>query len=194
MSSIVQTVLGADWDKLGPALKAHHRGGETFEKGLLSIEFPGWMRPGLWVLGAMGALVSRPGESLPTTVHKRTEGARQLWHRRIHFPDGTNQVFNSEWQVAGPGQIREFVNPLLAVQMALQVVDGELHCEGVCYLVQLGPLTLRLPEWLVLGHLVIRERMVDDTHIAMDFWLQHPWFGRVYRYAGVFGVKANTSP
>lgn len=193
MNNVVQTALGAQWHDLAPALQAHHQGGTHIENGHLTVEFPRWMRPVLWVLHGIGALVPRRGSQLPTTVERRTEGERQFWHRRIHFPDGKVEVFNSQWQGAGPGQIIEFVNPLLAVQMALQVVNGELHYEGVCYLVKLGGLQLRLPEALVLGHLVIREHMVDDSHIAMDFWLQHPLFGRVYRYAGVFGVRADTS-
>jgi hypothetical protein len=190
MTSVLHSVLGANWENLAPTLVAHHRAGHTTENGLLSIAFPACMRPVLWVLGALGALLSRSGDKLPTTVEKRTEGDRQFWHRRIVFPDGTTKVFNSQWQVAGPGRINEWINPLLGLQMTAQVVNGELHCEGVCYLVKLGPLTFRLPEWLVLGHLVIRERALDDTRFAMDFWLQHPLFGRVYRYFGVFEVRA----
>ena len=73
--------------------------------------------------------------------------------------------------------------------MAVHVADGNLYYEGRTYIIKLGKLLLPLPEWLVLGHTSIVETALDTTHFAMDFRLQHPWFGQIYRYAGRFRTE-----
>ena len=66
-------------------------------------------------------------------------------------------------------------------------------CEGVCFLLCLGPLRLRLSERWLLGHTVIHEYALDERRYAMDFRMIHPWFGQVFRYAGIFATDANAA-
>ena len=75
--------------------------------------------------------------------------------------------------------------------MALHVKDSKLYYEGRHYVLRLGRYYLPIPEWLVLGHTTIVEAAVDAQHFVMDFRLQHPLLGQIYRYAGKFKTVAN---
>jgi hypothetical protein len=190
MKSLMQHALGADWDKLPPALQAHYRFGTTVDRGHLDIAYPRFMPIVLTLLRVLGALVNRDGRELPTHVEKHFVGERQYWRRQITFPDGKVIHFNSYWVSAGGHQLIEFVNPVLGLQMAARVQGGELHYSGVRFVMKAGPWLLPIPEWLVLGHTTIVEVALDDRHFAMDFRLTHPLLGQVFRYSGVFEADA----
>ncbi len=190
MKSLMQCALGADWDQLPPALQAHYRSGTTVDRGHLDIAYPRFMQLFLTLLRVLGALVNRSGHHLPTQVEKRFAGERQLWRRHISFPDGKVIHFNSSWVWAGGNNLIEFVNPVLGLQMAVQVQDGKLQYSGVCFVIKIGAWLARIPEWLVLGHTTIVEVALDDKHFAMDFRLTHPLLGQVFRYNGEFEADA----
>ena len=159
MKSLMQQALGADWDKLPPVLKAHYCYQINTDIGYMDIEYPRFMQFYLSVLRILGALVNRSGKHLSTSVQKRVAGERQYWRRAITFPDGKVIYFNSFWVAAGGNQLIEFVNPLLGLQMAVRVQEGRLHYRGVKFVLKLGPLLLPIPEWLVLGHTSIVDRL-----------------------------------
>lgn len=186
MKNPMQTALGADWNKLPPALQAHYHCGQSIDSGWLDIEYPRWMQPFLSALTGLGALVDRPGQKVATVVEKHIDGEQQFWRRTLTYADGRQRHFNSVWHAAGNGQLIEYVNPVLGLQMAPRVEDGRLHYSGVCFIARLGGRRLPIPEWLVLGHTVIIEEAVDDRHFVMDFRLIHPLFGQVFRYGGRF--------
>ena len=186
MKSLMQHALGADWEKLPPALQAHYRFGTTTDTGHMDIDYPWFMQPFLSVLRLFGALVNRSGQQVATVVEKCVVGERQYWRRTITYPDGKVVHFNSFWVSAEPGQMIEFVNPVLGLQMAPYVTGNRLHYRGVRFVAKLGALLLPIPEWLVLGHTTIVEEAIDATHFVMDFRLTHPLFGQVFRYSGEF--------
>lgn len=186
MKSLMQQALGADWHKLPPALRTHYQFGSTVDRGHLNVEYPRFMQAVLSVLKVIGALVHRRGRNVATVVKKRVVGDRQYWRRSLTYPDGRQISFNSFWISAGQGQVIEFVNPVLGLQMAPYVVGQRLHYRGVRFVAQFGPLRLPIPEWLVLGHTTIVEEAVDESHFVMDFRLTHPLLGQVFRYAGEF--------
>lgn len=186
MTSLMQQALGADWDKLSPALQAHYRFGTTTDTGSMDIEYPRFMQPVWSILRLLGALVDRQGKSVTTIVEKRVVGERQVWQRTITYPDGQIVRFDSFWVAAGNAEVIEFVNPVLGLQMAPYVVGEKLHYRGVRFVAKLGPVSIPIPEWLVLGHATIIEEALDDTHFAMDFRLTHPLFGQLFRYSGKF--------
>lgn len=190
MNSLMQRALGADWDKLPPALQAHYRFGKTTDSGCMDIEYPRFMQPCLSLLRLVGALVDRRGRQVATVVHKSVVGERQYWRRTITYPDGKVVRFNSFWVPAAGNQLIEFVNPMLGLQMAAYVEGGRLHYRGVCFIVKLGCWLLPIPEWLILGRTRIVEEAVDETHFVMDFRVTHPLFGQVFRYAGKFAAAA----
>lgn len=186
MKSLIQQALGLDWEKLPPALQAHYRFGATVETGNMDIEYPRFMQPVWSILSLLGALVDRPGKGVSTVVKKHVVGSRQIWHRTITYADGQVMRFNSFWVAAGNGEVIEFVNPVLGLQMAPYVVGEKLHYRGVRFVAKIGPVTIPIPEWLTLGHATILEEALDDTHFAMDFRLTHPLFGQLFRYYGDF--------
>ena len=186
MKSLMQQALGADWDKLPPALQAHYRFGTITDTGSMDIEYPRFMQPVWSILRLLGALVDRQGKSVTTIVEKRVVGEHQIWRRTITYPDGQIVRFDSFWVAAGNAEVIEFVNPVLGLQMAPYVVGEKLHYRGVRFIAKLGPVTIPIPEWLVLGHATIIEEALDDTHFAMDFRLTHPLFGQLFRYSGKF--------
>ena len=186
MKSLMQQALGADWDKLPPALQAHYRFGTTTDTGSMDIEYPRFMQPVWSILRLLGALVDRQGKSVTTIVEKRVVGERQVWQRTITYPDGQIVRFDSFWVAAGNAEVIEFVNPVLGLQMAPYVVGEKLHYRGVRFVAKFGLVTIPIPEWLALGHTTIIEEALDDTHFAMDFRLTHPLFGQLFRYSGKF--------
>lgn len=186
MTSLMQQLLGDTWEQLPPGLQAHYRPGTSTDVGHMDVEFPGFMRPLLWVLGWLGALVRRQGLGIPTTVEKIVEGPRQYWHRTLRYADGTVARFDSHWELAGGNQLIEYVNPWLGLQMAVEVRDGRLLYHGVRYVLRLGRVLLPIPEWLALGHTTIVETATGPQRFAMDFRLTHPLLGQVFRYSGVF--------
>lgn len=186
MKSLMQQALGADWDKLPPALQAHYRFGTTTDTGQMNIEYPRFMQPFLNALRVFGALINRRGQQVSTVVEKSMVGERQHWRRTITYPDGKVIHFNSFWISAGHGQIIEFVNPVLGLKMTPYVKGGRLHYRGIHFVVKLGPTLLPILEWMVLGHTTIVEEAMDESHFVMDFRLTHPLFGQLFRYSGEF--------
>lgn len=182
--------LGAQWAQLHPTLQAHHAGGRVQEVGTLDVEFPRWMVPVVWCLQWVDALVHRAQSAVHTVVDKETTAMGQTFHRTLTYADGEVLRFNSRWVAEPGGRLVEYVKPWLALELAPRVVGDTLRCEGVCFIVRLGRLHLRLSERWLLGHTVIEERALDAQRYAMDFRMLHPWFGQVFRYAGTFSPIA----
>lgn len=186
--SLVQQALGPAWAQLPPALQAHHGGGPRVEHGQLDVDFPAGLGPLLRLVSALGALVHRRGRGVATHVSRTETGAGLHWQRRLRYANGTVLRFSSVWAAAGPGQLVEWVNPWLGLQLQPYVHGQQLRFRGVCLVLRLAGRGLCLPEWLALGHATIHEQAVDGDHVAMDFRLTHPLFGQVFRYAGRFRV------
>lgn len=186
MKSLIQEALGDAWDQLPPALQAHYQPGTCTDTGHLDIDYPPYMHPLLTLLRTLGALVNQRGKNVATVVRKTVVGQRQYWHRTMTFANGRTLHFNSFWVASADGQVIEFVNPVLGLQMQPYVEGQRLHYRGIRYVAKLGPLLLPIPEWLVLGHTTIVEEALDAEHFAMDFRLTHPLLGQVFRYAGRF--------
>lgn len=192
LTSPLQQALGADWERLPPALQAHYSAQDSTDVGHMDIRFPPLMRPLLWLLGALGALVSRAGRQVSTRVDKRMAGPCQHWRRTLRFADGRVQRFNSVWVPSGPGRITEFVNPWLGLEMQPALVEQQLHYRGLRFVLQLGTWQLTLPQWLGPGVTHIQEEALDERCFAMDFRMIHPWFGELFSYAGVFCARVST--
>jgi|GEM_PF-433549 len=193
MKSLTQEALGAEWEQLPVALQAHYRFGTTTDTGQMDIEYPQFMQPLLTVLHLCGALVNRPGQQVSTVVEKSLVGKRQHWRRTLTYSDGRVIYFDSFWISAGHGQVIEFVNPVLGLQMAPYVSGSRLHYRGVRFIVKLGRLLLPIPEWMVLGHTTIIEEAIDENHFFMDFRLTHPLVGQLFRYCGTFEAASSPS-
>lgn len=187
--NLMQQALGDQWQELPAALRAHYQTRDNTDTGTLEISYPRGMQWYLNFLRLLGALVNRQGKDIPTTVAKTMKNNVQFWTRTIQFSDGKVIFFKSHWVAAGDNKLIEYVNPILGLCMAVRVEQGKLYYVGQYYVVKLGKLILRLPEWLVLGHTTIEEVALDEQHFTMDFRLTHPWFGLLFRYAGKFTTQ-----
>lgn len=193
MKSPIQTVLGPAWEQLPHALRIHHAAGACIDTGYLDIDYPAWMQTILNLLHLFGVLINQAGTGLPTEVRKHMQQDRQSWQRCVTLSDGVVKRFNSEWQPLASGEIEERVNRFLALRMRPSVHATGLQYAGTCYVLRLGRLKLHLPEWLLLGHTTIVETALGPDCFAMDFRLNHPWFGQLYRYAGIFHTAIEAS-
>lgn len=189
MSRLMRRAPGDPWKGLAPALKAHYREGASVERGLLTIEFPRAMRPFLWGLRLLGALVHHAGRDVPTQVAKDCMGDRECWHRTLSYPDGRVLRFDSVRVPAGEGRLIEFVNPLLGLELAPRIVGSQMHYRGVRFVLRLASFDMSIPPWLALGTASIVERAIDDRRFFIDFRLRHPLLGQWFRYSGVFEAE-----
>jgi len=188
MKSLMQCALGDDWDRLPASLRAHYQSAPNVDVGHMDIDFPVWMKPYLWLLHRLGALLPRSGSRIPTRVEKNVVGGRQYWRRTMRFPDGKQVTFNSFWICPGGHRLLEFVNPVMGLEMAVRIEGHHLRYDGVRFVLKLGRFIVGLPEW-VLGHTSIVESALSECDFAMDFRLTHPIFGQVFRYAGIFATQ-----
>ncbi len=184
--SLMQIALGDQWQQLPPALQAHYQSNANSDIGKMNIDYPIYMQPYLTILRLFGALINRRGKNIPTTVEKHMEGDVQYWKRSIHFSQDKKILFNSFWVYEGSNQLTEYVNSFLGLRMSVHVENHEIHYEGRNYIVKLGGLLIPVPEWLVLGHTTIVENALSDSEFSMDFKLNHPLFGTIFRYSGEF--------
>lgn len=186
VNNIMQQALAKQWQALPETLKAHYNDKANTDIGILTIEYPAWMQLFLNVLYMMGALLNRKGNQIQASVVKEMKGNVQLWSRTITFDDGKKVYFKSHWSYAGNNKLIEYVNPVLGLCMSVEVKENVLHYNGEYYVIKLGKLMLRIPEWLLLGHTTIEEKEVESGYFTMDFRLNHPLFGQIYRYSGKF--------
>lgn len=187
--SLMQQVLGEQWEQLPPALQAHYTQSINQDVGMLDIEYPRFMQFYLNLIMMFGALINQRGKRVPTIVQKWMEDNTQHWKRIIRFDTGKEVIFQSRWEFAGPNELIEYINPFMGLRMTVKVVEGRLYYQGICLVLKLGIFLLPIPECLVLGHTTIEENAIDETHFAMDFKLRHPIFGLIYRYTGEFHTE-----
>lgn len=188
--SLMQQALGEQWAQLSPALKAHYNNnesGENIAKGELTIDYPKFMQLPLNAMRLMGALVNQKGTKLPTKVMRIMNEGTQYWHRSIQYPDGLQIAFKSRFTLdTKNNEFIEYTNRFLGLKMKAFVEEGALHYESSGYVLELGVLTIPLPEWLALGHASIVESAISDIEFKMDFRLKHPIFGKIFSYVGIF--------
>ena len=184
--NIMKQALGEQWDALPVVLQTHYQEKDNTDIGTLNIEYPKWMQFCLNLLKIMGALLNRKGREISTRVEKVMQGDVQYWKRTITFDDGKKIYFKSHWRYLGGNKIVEYVNPILGLCMAVEVSDKTLYYQGKYFVLKLGKLIIPIPEWMLLGHTTIVEKKFDNFHFTMDFRLDHPLFGQIYRYAGKF--------
>ena len=188
---LMQRALGEQWHDLPRGLKQHYsqrEDGSSHESGWLTISYPRWMQWPLRIMRYLGALPDKAGDKVPTQVNKRMIDQAQHWARVVNYPDGDKVMFDSRVTYAGDDLLIEHVNRLLAIRMRVYVHEGTLYYCSDGYLLTLGKWELVIPDWLALGYGYIEETALSADRFEMNFWLEHPWFGEVYRYRGEFRI------
>ncbi|MGZ5030834.1 MAG: DUF4166 domain-containing protein [Methylobacter sp.] len=194
-TSLMQRVLGNDWEALPPVIQRHYQ--ITLPQqaitvtGNMNIDYPYWLTPVIKMLRLFGALVDLKGEGLAVQVKKwrQTDPSILYWRRHIQAADnGKPCVFASRMVWQKDHELIELVGMGFGIRLKLSVEQGKLVYQSRGHLLQLGPLTLPIPDSLLLGHALITEQALSEDTFQLDFQIVHPLWGKTYYYGGVFEV------
>ncbi len=194
---VIKRALGSAWGELHPLVRRHYdvRPGTeqrvTMRGTMDEVYHSTAAKPFLLLGRIFGALVPYRGRNVPVEVHNwgRIENTQDVfWHRTFSFPDRRPFVFSSRMVHIAGDEIVEYVRFGMGVRMRMSVRDGALIFTGIGYRWNLGPFTLYLPSWLILGHAVIEERALSDDEFLVDFKMEHPLLGRTFAYSGRFRI------
>jgi hypothetical protein len=138
-----------------------------------------------------GALVPHEGRDVPVTVRNwsQSDSSCMFWHRTFRYPGKGPVVFRSRMEYVGANEIVEHVKYGLGIRMRLSTEGEILRFDSQGYQWDLGPLTLRIPDWLLLGKAVIREMPVSEQTFKVMFEINHPLWGRTFGYSGRFAFS-----
>ncbi len=189
---LMRRALGDDWSQLHVGVRRHYdlpgaAASELTLEGIMDeVDHAAVAKPLLLLGRAFGALLDERGRNVPVTVRNRGDADALHWHRSFHFTGRAPLLFRSRMQHLGGDEIVEYVRFGLGICMRVEVCDGALRYTSRGYRWQLGPLAVRLPDWLLLGRAVIEERGIDERTVALEFAINHPWWGETFRYCGRF--------
>ncbi len=192
----VRQALGPQWTGLGAAIRRHY---DLPPHSDTRLEVEGTMQVTLSTVGRIfmtagrlfGALVPYRGCDIPVTVRNwsQSDSNAMFWHRTFRYPEKEPVVFCSRMEYAGENTIVEYVKYGLGIRMRLSTEDETLRFDSLGYQWDLGLLTLRIPDWLLLGTAVIRETPVSEQAFQVTFEINHPLWGRTFGYSGEFTYK-----
>jgi hypothetical protein len=192
---IVKCTLGPNWQYLPTVLQRNFdlRPGQTCAVNLEGTMYEVWHSPlaKLFIFPGrlFGALVPYQGNNIPIRIEIRTyaDDTRFMYWRRIHrFPGRPDCVFSSKMEYVKDNELVECVRLGLGMCMKVSLEGRTLKFVSPCYQWNILGLRLRIPTWLLLGRGQIIEQEVSDEQFEMFFEINHPWFGRTFRYSGIF--------
>ncbi|MFO0553620.1 MAG: DUF4166 domain-containing protein [Polyangiaceae bacterium] len=177
-TSLYPRLLGPRWGELAERVRRCHEVAPTLRaNAVLTVERgAGW-------LARFGATVMRLPRAAPdvrTSLVVTTEGDHQLWSRSF----AGQPVVSTQYEV-GAMLAERF--GLVEVQLALEVVAGELHYRAARARLCLGPLRIPIPGFLC-PKVEGRAYVDDETppgHMSLLIRISHPLVGLVVSYAGV---------
>jgi hypothetical protein len=183
------------WQTLSPAIR------RRFSKRLADgktatyvgeIAETHFTRLGWWLAQASrligGPLPTGADAGVPSivTVTEDMATGGQIWSRiytrRRDFP----QVIHSSKRFEGPTGLEEYIGRGIAIALRVSAEHGSLVFTSVAYLLQVGPLRLRLPNWLTPGTLTVTHEDVGDDRFRFALQITHPLFGVLIRQSAVF--------
>jgi hypothetical protein len=189
----IRQALGTQWPKLAPVIRRHydlppHTDTRLEVEGTMEVELSPVGR--LFILAGrlFDALVPYKGRDIPVTVRNwsQTDSGAMFWHRTFRYPGKGPVIFRSRMEYAGDDEIVEYVKYGLGIRMRLSAEGETLRFDSRGYQWDLGPLTLPIPDWLLLGTAVIREIPVSEQALEVVFEINHPLWGRTFGYSGRF--------
>lgn len=193
--AIVKRALGSDWDRVPEILRRNFdlqpgTDCETRLKGVMhEISYSRIGSVFVWLGRLFGALVPYQARNVGIRIDLRTHAsdARFMYWHRVHFFDASPEfLFASRMEYLEGNEFIERVRTGLGMRMRATVENETLKFEAVCYQWDLLGITVRIPNWLLMGTGVILERQVGPDAFEMRFEIDHPWWGRTFTYTGVF--------
>jgi hypothetical protein len=120
---------------------------------------------------------------------QQTDPSILHWQRHIQAGDnGKRCVFASRMLWQQDHELIELVGVGFGIRLQLSVEQGKLVYQSRGHLLKLGPLTLPIPDSLLLGHALITEQALSEDTFQLDFKITHPLWGTTYYYGGIFAV------
>ena len=185
----------AAWQRLPAAVRrrfsAHLADGEQkIYRGdvvVMEMSRAGWLFA--QAVRLVGAPLPFTRDALGATVVVVTEaGDRggQIWSRSYPRPGRFPQVIHSLKRFAGPTGLEEYLGLGFVMRLSLQEEAGQLVFRSAGYCLQLGRMTVRLPEWLEPGRCTVTHRNETDERFSFTLTLEHRWFGRLLHQVAFF--------
>ncbi|MBT3060442.1 MAG: DUF4166 domain-containing protein [Candidatus Thiodiazotropha sp. (ex Lucina pensylvanica)] len=195
--AVIEKALGDKWNKLDSIIKLHYglkpgRDAQLHLRGTMNEVYHSRIGKLFLIPGRIfGALVPYKGMAIPTEVRNWTSrGNKQAmyWHRRLFFPGKDPVIFRSKMECVGKNEIIEYVNYGMGIRLQTHAQNNALHFRSLGYVWKVGPFTLRIPNWAILGDAEIIEKAVSDRELFVDFNMVHPLFGKTFSYSGKFVI------
>jgi len=195
--SVYQRVLGGDFERLAPELRAYFSAppANSVGRGHGVYEVAGsirrWLAPLFAFLAWRRILFPELGRDVPFTVTNIPGPGDGLSSRReFHFP-ARDRVMQDTMHVVD-GRLHDFLGRRggLEVRLGLTVTDGSLRMLSDRAWLHLRGLRLPLPA-LLSARVVLDERWVDG-HQRVDVRMRHPLLGEIFRYTGTFDYHYET--
>ncbi len=189
----IRQALGSDWLALAASIRRHydlppHTDTRLELEGIMDVELSPIGRLFITVGRLFDALVPYKGCDIPVTVRNwsHPDSKAMFWDRTFRYPEKYPVVFRSRMEYAGDNDIVEYVKYGLGIRMRLSTEGETLRYDSQGYQWDLGPLTLRIPDWLLLGKAIIRETPISEQAFRITFEINHPLWGRTFAYSGQF--------
>jgi hypothetical protein len=194
---VIQQALGERWNKLDTIIKLHYGlkpGCDTqlYLQGTMREVYHSKIGKLFLLPGRIfGALVPYKGREIPTEVKNWTSEENQqamYWHRKLFFPNKKPVIFRSRMEHIHDNEIIEYVNYGMGIRLRTYTRDSALHFRSLGYVWKIGPITLSIPNWVILGDAEIVEKAISDKELIVDFTMTHPLFGKTFSYSGSFVI------
>jgi hypothetical protein len=112
------------------------------------------------------------------------------WVRQYLWPDRRASIVRST-KVIADGTLVEELPAALCMSLKLYEASAVLHFVSQHYyfrfpLPRLGPIRLRLPDWLSPGTVHVEHADLDSGWFRFTMTVTHPVFGELFRQTGCF--------
>lgn len=144
-----------------------------------------WLAPVLWLLERRYVLPRGWHTNVPFRVVNRTVAGRAVAERTLALNDRVFTMRDSVAMTPSGGLVDTLgAPPTVATVFDVTVTDGALHLTSTRIGLRLGPVRVRLPNWIA-PRVHLTERFSGDTQL-ISLTLDVPAIGRVYEYSGSF--------
>lgn len=194
---VIRKALGEQWDALSDLVRKHYditpgEASDMLIEGVMDEVYHSAVAKLFLLPGQIfGALVPYKGKAIPTTVRNwtaRDNDRAMFWYRTLSFPGKPAVVFKSRMEHSKDDEIIEFVKFGMGIRMRMSVSEGALVFDSIGYVWKIGPVTVPIPTWAILGDAKIVERAISDQEFYIQFDMVHPLFGRTFSYSGTFSI------
>jgi hypothetical protein len=199
---VIKAALGKDWTRVPEILQRNFslRPGEDCEVRLRGVMYEvshsRIAKFFVYVGQLFGALVPYQGKNIAIRIDIRTHRSdpRFTYWQRVHFfPQSPEYIFASRMEYLEGNDFIERVRLGLGMRMKASIDNDILKFEAVCYQWDFFGVSIRFPNWLLLGTGVILERQVSSDEFEMSYQIDHPWWGRTFTYKGIFSIEHDSA-